>query len=85
MITYEVKDMSCGHCVNSITRAVHAVDPGAQITADVATYRVRIEPTQANATELADAIREAGYTPVPVDDPAMQAEKPASSIGCCCR
>ena len=84
MITYEVKDMSCGHCVNSITKAVHAVDPGAQVTADVATYRVRIEPTQSNATELANAIREAGYTPVPVDDPAVQAEKPASRSGGCC-
>lgn len=85
MITFEVHDMTCGHCVSSITKAVRAIDQGAQVTVDLATHRVRIEPTESNRTELRDAIREAGYTPVPVDDGAAPAGRTAPRSGCCCR
>jgi len=33
---FEVTDMSCGGCANSITRAVTSVDPGAKLNIDVA-------------------------------------------------
>ena len=85
MVTFEVNDMTCGHCVSSITKAVRAIDQGAQVTADLATHRVLIEPTESNQTELSDAIREAGYTPVPVDAAAAPAERAAPRSGCCCR
>ncbi|HSQ72521.1 MAG TPA: heavy-metal-associated domain-containing protein [Rubrivivax sp.] len=65
MIAFEVQDMTCGHCARAITQAVQAVDPGAQVQIDLATHRVSIETAQAGATALGDAIREAGYTPVP--------------------
>jgi copper chaperone len=29
MVTFEVNDMTCGHCVSAITKAVAFVDPGA--------------------------------------------------------
>jgi copper chaperone len=64
MITFEVGDMSCGHCVATITEAVKAVDPGARVEVDLAARAVRIEPAGADARALADAIREAGYSPV---------------------
>ena len=85
MVTFEVQDMTCGHCASSITKAVHAIDPGAQVTADLATHRLRIEPSGSNKTQLGDAIREAGYTPVAIADPGMAVEKPAPRSGCCCR
>jgi copper chaperone len=85
MLTFEVNDMTCGHCVSTITQAVRAIDQGAQVTVDLTTHRVRIEPTASNRTELGDAIREAGYTPVPVEDGAAPAERPAPRSGCCCR
>jgi copper chaperone len=85
MVTFEVNDMTCGHCVSSITTAVRAIDQGAQVTVDLATHRVRIESAESNGTELSDAIREAGYTPVPVDDGAAPAERSAPRSGCCCR
>jgi len=66
MMTFEVKDMTCGHCVSTITQAVRAVDPGATVQIDLATHRVTIEPTEADAAELSDAIQKAGYTPVAV-------------------
>jgi len=64
MIAFEVQDMTCGHCARAITQAVQAVDPGAQVQIDLAAHRVAIESAQA-AAALGDAIREAGYTPVP--------------------
>jgi len=67
MTTFEVKDMSCGHCVSTITKAVKAVDHDAGVQADLATHRVTIDPTKADAAALSDAIRQAGYTPVVVE------------------
>jgi len=64
MIAFEVSDMTCGHCVSTVTKAVRAIDPSANIQADLATHRVEIEPAESDATALSDAIKEAGYTPV---------------------
>jgi copper chaperone len=66
MIAFEVNDMTCAHCVGTITQAVKAVDKDAQVQIDLARHRVEIEPGSANAQELGDAIQEAGYTPVAV-------------------
>ena len=66
MISFEVNDMTCGHCVSSITRAVQALDPQARLQIDLATHRVEIEPVQTDAAQLSHAITEAGFTPVPL-------------------
>lgn len=66
MITFEVNDMTCGHCVSTITKALKAADSDAKVQIDLETHRVRVEPASADAEELADAIKEAGYTPAPV-------------------
>lgn len=63
MIEFEVNDMTCGHCVNAITQAVAAVDASAKVEIDLPTHRVRISGSD-QAQRLAEAIREAGYTPV---------------------
>jgi copper chaperone len=65
MISFEVQDMTCGHCASAITKAVQQVDREARIQVDLQRHRVDIEPRQADAQQLGDAIREAGYTPVP--------------------
>jgi copper chaperone len=85
MVTFEVQDMTCGHCVGSITKAVRAIDPGARVTAELSTHRVRIEAATSDRSQLGDAIREAGYTPVPIADVEMAMEHPAPRNGCCCR
>lgn len=66
MIAFEVKDMTCGHCAATITRALKAADPGARVAIDLAQHRVTVEPGDGDAQELREAIAEAGYTPVPV-------------------
>lgn len=83
MIAFEVKDMTCGHCVSTITKALKAVDAGARVQIDLAAHRVQIEPTEADAAELSDAIKEAGYTPVQVAETAACVTGTSAGQGCC--
>ncbi|OGS94084.1 MAG: heavy metal transporter [Gallionellales bacterium RBG_16_56_9] len=62
MFEFTVQDMTCGHCVATITKAVKQVEPQATVDADVQNHVVRIDGvTDGKAIEA--AIREAGYTP----------------------
>ena len=81
MITFEVNDMTCGHCVSTITKALKAADPLAKVSVDLATHLVEIDSTE-DAAELSDAIKEAGYTPVAASPTGKQSTSP--SRGCCC-
>ena len=82
MITFEVNDMTCGHCVSTITKALKGTDKDAKIQIDLATHHVQVEPVSADAEELAEAIKDAGYTPVPVETVAGEAA--AQKRGSCC-
>jgi len=82
MQVFRVDDMTCGHCVSTITKAIKAADKDAKVTIDLAQHLVMVEPTEADAQELNDAITEAGYTPMPVQA-ATVAPEPAKSGGCC--
>jgi copper chaperone len=82
MIAFEVNDMSCGHCVSTITKALKSTDRDAKVQVDLAAHRVQVEPAVANAAELAQAIREAGYTPVTVE--AVVARVVAQQKPSCC-
>ena len=85
MITYEVKDMTCGHCVGTITRAVQAVDRDAGVEIDLGKHLVTVSPRSATPQDLQRAIEDAGYTPVPVQTTGPEAS-PAKRGGCCgCR
>jgi copper chaperone len=64
MIAFEVQDMTCGHCVSAITQAVKSVDAGAELRIDLASHRVDIVSSRADAASLSAAIQDAGYTPV---------------------
>lgn len=48
---FQVENMSCGHCVITITRALKALDPAAEIAVDLAggtvTVKGRMEAAQA--------------------------------------
>lgn len=85
MVTFEVNDMTCGHCVSSITKAIRAVDHGAQVQFDLATHRVLIEPTNSDAGTLAQAITQAGYSPVETTSTPLAHGMTAPRSTCCCR
>lgn len=56
-----VPNMACSACADTITKAVKAVDPAAEISADPKSKQVNID-SQANETALREAIVTAGYT-----------------------
>lgn len=60
MYELQVEKMSCGHCVNAVTKSVQAIDAQASVEVDLAQRTVRVQ----SATELAKivaAIADAGY------------------------
>lgn len=65
MVSFQVDDMTCGHCASTITKALKAADADARVTIDLARHLVVVEPAAAAPEELREAIAEAGYTPVP--------------------
>ena len=62
MIEFNVQDMTCGHCAGRITKAIAGVDANAKVDIKIEGRTVSVE-SKATADELADAIKDAGYTP----------------------
>jgi len=60
MLRFQVEGMSCGHCVESVTNAVTAADPQAEVHVDLSAKSVTVESTLPDAA-VAEAIRGAGY------------------------
>jgi copper chaperone len=85
MITFEVNDMTCGHCASTISKAVAGVDMHAKVRIDIETRRVEVESSGADMKMLKDAIEQAGYSPAEVEVPQSEiAGQSRSSSGCCC-
>jgi len=61
MIELKVNDMTCEHCVKTITKTVTSLDPRAKVEADLGTKRVRIDSSR-QAAELTKALGDAGFT-----------------------
>ena len=60
---FEIKNMSCGHCVGVITKTVKQLDSAATVETDLASKKVKIESGQTREV-LTAALVEAGYAPV---------------------
>ena len=84
MVTFEVNDMTCGHCVGAIIKAVASVDPSANVQAELAAHRVHVASNVSSVGALSDAIAQAGFTPVAVAGASTQTDKAVSRKGCCC-
>lgn len=83
MITFQVNDMTCGHCASAISRAVAGVDQEARLDIRIEQKLVLIASTASRA-ELAEAIRTAGYTPQEIRDEPAQAAPAGGAGGCGC-
>lgn len=57
-----VPDMTCGHCVSSITKAVHEAAPQAVVDADPKTHWLSID-SELDAQTLLMKIQAAGFNP----------------------
>ena len=60
MLSLKVSGMTCGGCINAVTRAIQSQDPDAKVQADLATQTVSLETSlpQAQASQL---ITDAGF------------------------
>jgi copper chaperone CopZ len=65
-LSYNVPDMTCGHCVNSVTEEVRKVNGVDSINVDLDTKLVTISGDDLNDAQLREAIKEAGYDAEPV-------------------
>lgn len=64
MIAFQVSDMTSARCAGAVTKALKAADHAALVRVDLATFTVEIEPRSANAGQLSEPIKRAGYSPV---------------------
>ncbi|HEY9613401.1 heavy-metal-associated domain-containing protein [Allocoleopsis sp.] len=56
----KVPKIACSACVNTLTKAVIAIDPTAKVEADTKTKMVSIE-TQKSEADIKEAIATVGY------------------------
>ncbi|HEX6151957.1 MAG TPA: heavy-metal-associated domain-containing protein [Solirubrobacterales bacterium] len=62
-LTLKVPDMSCGHCVASISDAVGGVPGVSDLQVDLGSKRVEVAGEGLEPAAVAAAVREAGYEP----------------------
>jgi copper chaperone len=60
MLTLKVSGMTCGGCINAVTRAVQAQDPQAKVQVDLASQTVNLE-TSLTLTQASQLITDAGF------------------------
>jgi copper chaperone len=84
MTTFRIDDMTCGHCVGTITRALQALDPAMEVQVDLATHHIEIGATAVPAARLAAAINDAGYTPLELQTAGRTDNAATSSRSSCC-
>lgn len=60
MLSLKVSGMTCGGCINAITRAVQSQDPQAKVQADLATQTVNLE-TSLSSEQANQLITDAGF------------------------
>jgi copper chaperone CopZ len=70
MIAFDVRGMYSSRSAGAIVKSVKALDGAAQVRVDLASRSVEIETVHAQLQELSDAIGRAGFTAVPVAQPA---------------
>ncbi len=81
--TLKVTGMTCGGCVDSVTRALVAVDGVHNVNVSLANKEAKIDfdETMTSTDKLANAIEKAGYEVAEIN---AVAPKNAGKSGCCC-
>ncbi|MEE1657843.1 heavy-metal-associated domain-containing protein [Microvirga sp. CF3062] len=65
MFVFNIPGMNCGGCIRAITRSILALDPQAQVEADLETWTIRVASTKSE-TSLLDALSHGGYPAQPL-------------------
>jgi copper chaperone len=62
-LTVRVPDMSCGHCVASVSNALGGLNGVRDVRVDLDSKRVEVEGEGLERASVEQAIRDAGYEP----------------------
>ncbi len=65
MPSFDVRGMSCGHCVKAVTTSIHEIDPAAKVDVDLTSGRVDVDSSRP-VDAIAKAIVDAGYEARPI-------------------
>jgi copper chaperone len=60
MLSLKVSGMTCGGCINAVTRAVQSQDPSAKVQVDLASQIVSLD-TSLSKADASQLITEAGF------------------------
>jgi copper chaperone len=63
MIRFTVSDMTCGHCVETLTRHLKALDPAIVLSVDLPHHALLVTTSTLSPQDIENALRDAGYTP----------------------
>ncbi len=58
---FTVSGMTCGGCVNAVTRAIQSADPNAQVKVDLPTQSIELQ-TVLSTCEAQNLIEDAGFS-----------------------
>lgn len=65
MLAFHVPDMTCGGCVNAITKALQALDAQLTLETNLERKELRVQ-THASSDAIRSALVDAGFTPEPL-------------------
>jgi copper chaperone len=60
MLSLKVSGMTCGGCINALTKAIQAQDPQAKVEADLGTQTITLD-TILSAADAGELISAAGF------------------------
>jgi copper chaperone len=61
MQVFNVRGMTCAHCVRAVTNAIQGQDPTAQVQVDLAKGEVKVQ-SHLGAEQIVELIEEEGYS-----------------------
>ncbi len=63
-LTMEIRGMSCGHCLNAVSRALNAVDGVKVEEVRIGSATLEYDPARVTTEKIRDAVADAGYDAV---------------------
>jgi copper chaperone len=60
-VTFDVKGMTCDHCVHAVTEAAKSVEGVKEARVDLESNSAQVEGEGFDATKIIEAIKEEGY------------------------
>lgn len=62
MHTFQLPQMTCGHCASTVRLALQLADPGCDVQVDLSRREIQVRSDE-DRLALAQALTEAGYPP----------------------